>query len=93
MKWFVTNDVKFIKGGRKKLSEIRRVMKFLDTSAASAGEAPREHMTHMEANACYSSSQAALKQLIPDTTPTGRTREKCRKLMVGTVYKYILKKN
>lgn len=92
MKWFEASDVNFLKRGLKKLSEIRRVMQFLDTSATSAGVPPKEHMTHMEANACYMSSQAALKQVIPDNTPTGRTREKCRKLMVGTVYKYVSKR-
>jgi hypothetical protein len=51
MKKFETRNVSFLGRGRKKLSEIRCVMKFLDTAATSAGLAPREHMTHMEANA------------------------------------------
>eukprot|EP00986_Skeletonema_menzelii_P017832 scaffold22390_cov91-Skeletonema_menzelii.AAC.1 len=93
MKMFETRDVKFLQRGSKKLSEIRCVMKFLDTAATSAGSAPRQHMSHMEANACYKSSQPALCQVIPNDTPTGRKREKYRKLVVGTVYKYISKKN
>lgn len=93
MKMLETKDVKFLNRGRKKLSEIRCVMKFLDNAAASAGLAPRERMTNMEAIACYRSSQPALCDVIPDETPTGRKREKYRMLEVGTVYKFITKKN
>ena len=93
MKMLETKDVKFLNRGRKKLSEIRCVMKFLDNAAASAGLAPRERMTNMEAIACYKSSQPALCDVIPDETPTGRKREKYRMLEVGTVYKFITKKS
>ena len=47
MKYFETSDVKFLSRARKKLSEIRRVMRFLDTAATSAGLAPKEHHIYL----------------------------------------------
>ena len=59
------------------------MMEVIDKAAKSAGLAPRETM--MSQNEEMSLTTAASQQLdkIPDNTPTGRTREKFRKLMVA----------
>ncbi len=75
MKALDYSDVQFINRGRKKFSEIGRVMKFIDAAATSAGVIPTETMTQVEANAAYISTQPAISQIIPSTYNTNRKKK------------------
>jgi hypothetical protein len=88
MKYLECSDIDFIKRGKKALSEIKSVMQFIDKQAISAGVAPKDLMTQIEANSCYHHAEAGIKQLIPSHTPQGRTRD-FRKLKVAYVVKFV----
>jgi hypothetical protein len=53
MKYLESNDIDFMKRGKKSLSEIRLVMQFIDKQSIAAGLTPRGTMNQIEANNCY----------------------------------------
>jgi hypothetical protein len=79
--------VKFLgKHAHVSLSEQRKVMSCIDSTAKSNDCPPKEHMSHSDANSCYLCGECGILGLIPDKTPTGTRIE-----LLGTVMKYLHK--
>ena len=91
MKFLEKTDVTFIdKQAHVSLSELRKVMCCIDDAAKANGSPPKEHMSHAYANSCYLRGECGVLSLMPDKTPSGRTRIIANKKW-GTVVKYLHK--
>lgn len=92
MKYLHSSDVDYLgKGGRVRLTEVRKIMTAIDNEATLKGRRPQEHMDHQQAATCYYHGESIILASIPNTTAKGRVR-KVEDMRWGTVVKYMHKK-
>ena len=74
MKLWDSVDVNSMKVSRTKvnLSEVRRLMKVIDSAAIAAGVPPQKVMTHAQVLSCFNAGKSGID--IPRETATGRRR-------------------
>lgn len=92
MKFLEKRDVRHL--GRRApttLAEIRRVMTIIDGRAKSKGLHARDFMGHDEVNSMYSHGEAAISEVVPANTNSGRKRNVAR-LKVSSAVKFAAKK-
>ena len=73
------------------LAEIRRVMIIIDGRAKSKGLHARDFMGHDEVDSMYSPGEAAISEVVPANTNSGRKRNVAR-LKVSSAVNFAAKK-